>query len=147
MYMDSSRENIWKFPWQDSKISVHGFFGWGGGGGGISSALICRDAAIKMFVIWAWGDRKSLLNGYSAIFKFMMTSLNGNISALLALFVGNSPGIGEFPSQRPVTRSFDVFFDLYQNKRLSKQSRRQWFESLSPSLWRRCDGFVHAGKT
>ena len=27
-------------------------------------------------------------------------------------FAGNSPVTGEFPSQRPVTRSFDVFFDL-----------------------------------
>ena len=33
-------------------------------------------------------------------------------SALLALCVGNSPVPGEFPTQRPVTRSFDVFFDL-----------------------------------
>ena len=49
-------------------------------------------------------------------------------SALLALCAGNSPVTGEFPSQRPVTRSFDVFFDLRQNKRLSKQSRRRWYE-------------------
>ena len=33
-------------------------------------------------------------------------------SALLALCEGNSPVVGEFPAQRPVTRSFDVFFDL-----------------------------------
>ena len=33
-------------------------------------------------------------------------------SALLALCAGNSPVTGEFPSQRPVTHSFDVFFDL-----------------------------------
>ena len=50
----------------------------------------------------------------------IMTSSNGNISALLALCVGNSPVTGEFPPQRPVTRSFDVFFDLRLNKRLSK---------------------------
>ena len=43
----------------------------------------------------------------------MMASSNGNTSALLALCAGNSPVIGEFPSQRPVTRSFDVFFDLH----------------------------------
>ena len=43
-------------------------------------------------------------------------------SALLALCAGNSPVTGEFPTQRPVTRSFDVFFDLYLNKLLSKQS-------------------------
>ena len=41
-------------------------------------------------------------------------------SALLALCVGNSPVNGEFPSQRPVTGSFDVLFDLHLNKRLSK---------------------------
>ena len=33
-------------------------------------------------------------------------------SALLVLCVGNSPVTGEFPSQRPVTRGFDVVFDL-----------------------------------
>ena len=55
-------------------------------------------------------------------------------SALLALCVGNSPMTGEFPSQRPGTRSFDVFFDLCLNKRLSKQSWGWWFET--PSLWR-----------
>ena len=38
--------------------------------------------------------------------------------------------------QRPVTRSFDVFFDLRQNKRLSKQSWRRWFETPPRSLWR-----------
>ena len=43
---------------------------------------------------------------------------------------------GEFPSQRPVTQSFDVFIDLRLNKRLRKQSRRRWFETPSPSLWR-----------
>ena len=43
-------------------------------------------------------------------------------SALLAICAGNSPVPGEFPTQRPVTRSFDVYFDLRPNKRLSKQS-------------------------
>ena len=49
------------------------------------------------------------------------------------------PVSGEFPSQRLVTRSFDVFFDLRLNKRLSKQSRRPWFDTQSRSLWRRCN--------
>ena len=43
-------------------------------------------------------------------------------SALLAICAGNSPVPGEFPAQRPVTRSFDIFFDVRLNKRLSKQS-------------------------
>ena len=38
-------------------------------------------------------------------------------SALLALCVGISPVPGDFLSQRPVTRSFDGFFDLRPNKR------------------------------
>ena len=42
-------------------------------------------------------------------------------SMLLALCAGNSPVPGEFPAQRPVTRSFDVFFELRLNYRLSKQ--------------------------
>ena len=57
-------------------------------------------------------------------------------SALLAICAGNSPVPGEFPIQRPVRRSFDVYFDLRPNKRLSKQSLGWWFETLSPSLWR-----------
>ena len=60
-------------------------------------------------------------------------------SALLAICAGNSPVTGEFPPQRPVTRSFDVFFDLRLNKRLSKQSRRRWFETPSHPLWRHCN--------
>ena len=43
-------------------------------------------------------------------------------SALLSICAGNSPVTGEFHAQRPVTRSFDVFFDLRLNKRWSKQS-------------------------
>ena len=56
-------------------------------------------------------------------------------SALLALCVGNSPAIGEFPAQRPVTLSFDFFFELCLNKRLSKQSWGWWFETPSHPLW------------
>ena len=44
-------------------------------------------------------------------------------------------------SQRPVTRSFDVFFDLRLNKRLSKQSWGWWFETLPWSLWRHWNVF------
>ena len=57
-------------------------------------------------------------------------------SALLAICAGNSPVPGEFPTQRPVTRSFDVCFDLRPNKRLSKQSWVWWFETLSRPFWR-----------
>ena len=61
-------------------------------------------------------------------------------SALLVICAGNSPVTGEFPTQRPVTRSFDVFFDLRLNKWLSKQSGGWWFETPSRSLWRHYNG-------
>ena len=60
-------------------------------------------------------------------------------SALLALFVGNSPVTGEFPTQRPVTQSFDVFFYLGLNKQLSKQSWGWCFEMPLWSLLCHCN--------
>ena len=60
-------------------------------------------------------------------------------SVLLAICAGNSLVTREFPTQRPVTQSFDVFFDLRPNKRLSKQSRGWWFETLPCSLWCHCN--------
>ena len=61
-------------------------------------------------------------------------------SSLLAICAENSPFTGEFPAQRPVTRSFDVFFDLRLNKQLSKQSWGWWFETPYRTLWRHCNG-------
>ena len=56
-------------------------------------------------------------------------------SVLLAICAGNSPITGEFPVQRPVTRSFHIFFDLRLNNRLSKQWWGWWFEvPLCPLL-------------
>ena len=64
----------------------------------------------------------------------MMTSSNGNIFRVngppcgeFTGECGNSPVPGEFPSQRPVTQGFDFY--LIRAKRLSKQSRRRWFET------------------
>ena len=60
-------------------------------------------------------------------------------SALLALCAENSPITGEFHSQRPVKRGFDVFFDLRLNKRLRKELWGCWFETPPRSLWRHCN--------
>ena len=54
---------------------------------------------------------------------------------------GNSPVTGDFPAQRPVTQSFDVFFDLRLNKRLSKLPWGWWFETPSRPLLRHCNAF------
>ena len=60
-------------------------------------------------------------------------------SALLAICAGNSPVPGELPTQRPMTWSFDVFFDLRPNKRLSKHWWGWWLEMPSCPLWRHCN--------
>ena len=87
-----------------------------------------------------WSQRICLsLISSQFTFTHMMTSSNGNFFALLAIWAGNSPVTGEFPSQRPVTRSFDVFLNLRLNKRLNKQSWGWWFETPLCSLWRHCN--------
>ena len=63
-------------------------------------------------------------------------------SALRYLCEGEPPAICGFPSQRPVTRSVDVFFICAQNIRLSKQPRRRLFEMPSRSLWHHCNEYT-----
>ena len=81
---------------------------------------ICQIASSLAYKCYAWWRRQ------------MET-----FSALLAICAENSP----VTAQRPVTRSFDVFFDLHLNKRLSKRSRGWWFETPSCPLWRHCNGY------
>ena len=63
-------------------------------------------------------------------------------SVLLAICVGNSLVTGEFSAQRPVTRSFDVFFDLRLNKQLRKQSWGWRFETTSRPLWHDSNSYL-----
>ena len=74
---------------------------------------------------------------------YMMTSSNGNIFRVTGPLCGEFTGPGEFPTQRPVTRSFDVLFDLRLNKRLSKQPWGWWFETPARSLWRQRNEVLH----
>ena len=85
----------------------------------------------------------TLGNRLPEVNEFMMTSSNGNVFRVTGPFcAGNSPVPGEFPAQRPVTRSFDVFFDLRPDKRLSKHWWGWWFETPSRPLWRHCNDFL-----
>ena len=79
-----------------------------------------------------WHMAKSVHLWFSSWWRHQMETF----SALLAIYARNSPVPGEFPAQRPVTRSFDVFLDLRLNKRFSKQSWGWWFETLSRPLSR-----------
>ena len=69
--------------------------------------------------------------------KWWRNQMN-TFSASLTICAVNSPVTGEFPAQRPLTWSFDVFCDL-RLKRLNKQSRRRGFETSPRPLWRHCN--------
>ena len=75
----------------------------------------------------------------------MMASSNGNILRVTGLCEGNSPVVGEFPTQWPVTLSFGVFFELCLNHQLSKQARCWWFETPPCSFWRHCNEVIAEG--
>ena len=74
---------------------------------------------------------------------WMMTSSSGNIFRVNGLCEGNPSVTSEFPSQRPVTLSFDVFFDLRLNEQLCKQSRYRLFGTSLRSLWCHCNRYYH----
>ena len=78
---------------------------------------------------------------------YMVTSSNGNIFRVTGPLCGEFTGPGEFPAQRPVTRSFDVVFDLRLNTQLSKQPWGWWFETPSWSLWRHFNDLIASGIT
>ena len=78
-------------------------------------------------------------SGYVSIRKrHMMTSSNGTIFRVTGPLCGEFIGPAEFPAQRPMTQSFDVFFGVRLNKRLSKHPWAWWFETPPWSLWRQC---------
>ena len=109
----------------------------------------------NMVEVCSWGDNghKIIMSAFVQVMVYHRTVTNDNtvyrrtwwrhqmetFSALLAICAENSPVPGEFPAQRPMTRSFEVFFDLRLNKRLSKHSWGWWFEALSCPLWRHCN--------
>ena len=101
--------------------------------------LACSPLSVTRIIRTFWFTKYILVTPMHYVTHWLTTWWRHQMetfSALLAICAGNSPVSGEFPAQRPVTRSFDVFFDLRLNKRLSKQPRCWWFETLSWSLWR-----------
>ena len=95
--------------------------------------LIKEEVKPHIFIGLLWGASTT-----DSIYSWWRHQME-TFSALLAIFAGNSPVPGEFRAQRPVTRSFDVFFDLRPKKRLSKQWWGWWFETPSSPLWRNCN--------
>ena len=96
-------------------------------------------ALIRLMTKWFW---QTILDQWGLVMHICITWWRHKMetfSALLAICAGNSPVTGEFPAQRPVTRSFDVFFDLRPTIRLSKQSWGWRFQTPSHPLWRHCN--------
>ena len=98
-----------------------------------SGNLICwclEGARLSATNVWFWFLSNVLYDHnihQTTVCMFFWTWWRHQVdifSALLDLCAGNSPVTGEFPAQRPVTRIFDVFFDLRLNKRMSKTTVR-----------------------
>ena len=58
-------------------------------------------------------------------------------------FVRRITGDRWIPLTKVSDAEFDIFFDVRLDRRLSKQSRRRWFETPSRSLWRQCNVYNH----
>ena len=107
----------------------------------VTLTLSCFDLGIQYeSIVWVIMGQQRVSSERTAFHHDVIQM--ETFSGLLALCAGNSPATGEFPSQRPVTRSFDVFFHLHLNKSLSKQSCGWWSETLSDPLWRYCNVLV-----
>ena len=102
----------------------------------LSTAVFTQVNKCDIGLMWiAAGQLLNLINMFRMLKSWWRHQME-TFFALLAICAGNSPVPDEFPTQRPVTRSFYVFFDLRSNKRLSKQWRGWWFETQSCPLWR-----------
>ena len=108
---------------------------WGYYPGIISHAFEYR-LPLRVSDLHMSGVEKTTWEGDNSWWRHQMETF----SALLAICAGNSPVSGEFPAQRPVTRSFDIFFDLRMDGRLSKHSWCWWLETLACPLWRQSNG-------
>ena len=107
---------------------------------GLSGQMVFHDISASHL----FGVMKFLVTPFppsvSIATKSMMTSSNVNIFRVTGPLCGEFTGHrGEFPSQRPMTRIFGVFFELCLNKRRSKQSRRRRFETPSRPSWGHCN--------
>ena len=102
---------------------------------------ICFPVYMADYMICCIVPPKNCVHGSLSI---MMTSSNGNIFRVTDHLCGEFTDHRWILAQRPVTRSFDVFFDLRLNKRLRKQSWGWWFEMQSRPLWRHWNDYPYS---
>ena len=120
---------------QISHMWIYGIFSY------MTVWLTCLSVCTISLCIWSKKTQKpnNITQLLLELCFYMMTSSNGNIFRVTGPLCGEFTGPGEFPTQRSVTRSFDVFFYLRLNKQLSKQPWGWWFETPSWPLWRQCN--------
>ena len=73
--------------------------------------------------------------------------IKGNMFRVTGHLCGEFTGCRGIPAKLPVTRSFDVFFDLQLNRRLGKRSWDWWFETPSRSSWSHCNGLPNVERS
>ena len=92
----------------------------------VDGAMACCNIAVSpLLTHWKYWSLALNHRDKSFAFSWWRHQME-TFSALLAICAGNSPVTGEFHAQRPVTRSFDVFFDLRPDEWLSKQTLVIW---------------------
>ena len=114
-----------------------------------NSALIFRHlikmiqtSSVCLWVFWHYKSGRGVCQSKTKGMHYKLSWWRHQMetfSTLLAICAWNSPVPSEFPTQRPVTWSFDVSFDLRRDKCLSKQSWGWWFERLARPLWSQCN--------
>ena len=94
----------------------------------IKSHYTMCGAIIKFFIISVvFFIPNVLFKSFHLVYVFdnfgdMMMSSNGNIFRVTGPNCGEFTGHRWIPLTKPMTRSFDAFFDLRLNRRLNKQS-------------------------
>ena len=109
------------------------------------SAVFTSFSPLSLFPrILSWQYEITIMTWCCVIKWFirMMTPSNGNIFRVTGPLCGEFTGRRCIPRTKPVTRSFEGFFDLRLNKQLSKQSWVWWFETPSCPLWRHCNDIL-----
>ena len=99
-----------------------------------TSRPLCENRVLDLLIIGYWSQ---CILGFV---QRMMTSSNGNIFRVTGHMRGEFPGPRWIPHTKASERSFDVYFDLRPNKRLSKHLWGWWFETQSRPLWRHRNG-------
>ena len=135
-------ESGMKWTWWYSKLAVEEVSFFGGFGVVLLQLSSIYDGAVgvtDLGVMLLWLNRVTTTKRSKIGMLFLDVAIMETFSALLPFCAENSQATGEFPAQRPATRSFDVYFDLRQNKRLSKQWWVWWFETPLRPLWRHCN--------